>query len=76
MTLPQSAIVMRDGRAYVYLVDGSSKVSAQAVTTGRRQDDRVELLSKLPADAQVVASGGAFLSDGVQVMVKQPEAKR
>jgi len=72
----KAAIVMRDGRAYVYLVDGSSKVSAQAVTTGRRQDDRVELLSKLPADAQVVASGGAFLSDGVQVTVKQPEAKR
>ncbi len=76
VTLAQSAIVIRDGRAYVYLVDAKSKVSAQAVTTGRRQDDRVELLSKLPSDARVVASGGAFLSDGVQVTVKPSETQR
>lgn len=75
-TLAQTAIVMRDGRAYVYLVDADSKVSAKAVTTGRRQDDRVELLSPLPADARVVASGGAFLSEGVQVTVKRSEAAR
>ncbi|KQP37227.1 hypothetical protein ASF44_14715 [Pseudorhodoferax sp. Leaf274] len=75
-TLPQSAIVMRDGRAYVYLVDGGNKVSAQAVTTGRRQDDRVELLSPMPGDARVVASGGALLSDGVQVTVARQEAAR
>jgi RND family efflux transporter MFP subunit len=76
LTLPQSAIVMRDGRAYVYLVDADDKVAAQAVTTGRRQDDRVELLSQLPGDARVVASGGAFLSDGVQVTVARQEAVR
>lgn len=76
VTLPQSAIVMRDGRAYVYLVDTDDKVSAQAVTTGRRQDGRVELLSPMPADARVVASGGAFLSDGVQVTVARQEAAR
>ena len=76
LTLPQSAIVMRDGRAYVYLVGADDKVAAQAVTTGRRQDDRVELLSPVPADARVVASGGAFLSDGVQVTVARQETAR
>ena len=75
-TLPQSAIVMRDGRAYVYLVDAEDKVSAQAVATGRRQDDRVALLTQLPADARVVASGGALLSEGVRVTVARQEAAR
>lgn len=76
ITLPQTAIVMRDGRAYVYLVDADNKVSARPVTTGRRQEDRVELLSPLANDARVVASGGAFLSEGVQVTVKRQETTR
>lgn len=76
VTLPQTAIVMRNGRSYVYLVDAHNKVSAQTVTTGRRQDDRVELLSTLASDARVVASGGAFLSEGVLVTVKRAETKR
>ena len=67
---------MRDGRAYVYLVDAEDKVSAQAVATGRRQDDRVALLTQLPADARVVASGGALLSEGVRVTVARQEAAR
>lgn len=76
LTLPQSALVMRDGRAYVYLVDANNKVSSQVVTTGRRQDDRVELLSPLAGAARVVASGGAFLSEGVLVTVKPAETVR
>ena len=73
VTLPQSAIVMRDGRAYVYVVDANNKVSSKAMTTGRRQDDRVELLSTIDSEARVVSSGGAFLSEGVQVTVKQAD---
>jgi multidrug efflux pump subunit AcrA (membrane-fusion protein) len=60
---------MRDGRAYVYLVGDSSQVVSRAVTTGRRQGDRVEVLSGLGANARVVSGGGAFLSDGAQVTV-------
>lgn len=76
LTLPQTAVVMRDGRTYVYLVDAAGKVSSQVVATGRRQDDRVELLTPLPAGARVVASGGAFLSDGVQVTVTSQGSTR
>lgn len=76
VTLPQSAIVMRDGRAYVYLLDASNKVSSQVVKTGRRQDDRVEVLSTLATNARVVAGGGAFLSEGVRVTVKPAETAR
>jgi RND family efflux transporter MFP subunit len=69
LTLPESALVMRDGRSYVYTVGADNKVSSRPVTTGRRRGDRVEVVSGLDASAQVVAKGGAFLSDGMQVSV-------
>jgi RND family efflux transporter MFP subunit len=67
LTLPQSAVVPRDGRNDVYLLKDDSTVTRRTVVTGRRQGDRIEVLSGLPADARVVASGGAFLAEGVKV---------
>ena len=67
-TLPQTAVTLRDGRAYVYLLGPGDKVSSRPVTTGRRQGSRVEV-DGLPAGARVVADGGAFLSEGAQVSV-------
>lgn len=67
-TLPQTAVTLRDGRAYVYLLGNGNKVASLAVTTGRRQGERVEV-EGLPAGARVVAEGGAFLSEGAQVTV-------
>lgn len=71
LTLPQSAIVLRDGRSDVYVLAdaGSNKVSRRTVVTGRRVGDRVELLSGLDANAKVVVSGGAFLSEGARVQI-------
>lgn len=74
LTLPQSALVSRDGRDYVYTVDASGKAHSVVVTTGRRQQQRVEVLGGLPANARVVAGGGAFLSDGAQVTVASAPA--
>ena len=67
LTLPQSAVVLRDGRSDVYLLKDDSTVTRRTVVTGRRQGDRIEVLSGLNADARVVASGGAFLAEGVKV---------
>lgn len=67
-TLPQTAVTLRDGRAYVYLLGPGDKVSGRPVTPGRRQGSRVEV-DGVPAGARVVADGGAFLSEGVQVTV-------
>lgn len=69
LTLPQSAVVLRDGFSYVYLVGKDQRVSQQKIETGRRQGDRVEIVSGLPAGASVVASGGGFLGDGDLVRV-------
>lgn len=69
LTLPAGAVVLRDGRAYVYLLGSDSKVTSRPVIVGRRRGERVEILSGLEAGTRVVASGGAFLSDGAYVTV-------
>lgn len=69
LTLPQSALVARDGRDYVYLLSDGDKVKSVPITTGRRQQQRVEVLGGIASDAKVVASGGAFLADGARVTV-------
>jgi RND family efflux transporter MFP subunit len=69
LTLPQSTIVARDGRSYVYVISDDNTVSPRSVTVGRRQEDRVEVLGGLEPQVRVVASGGAFLADGARVTV-------
>lgn len=69
LTLPEAAVVQRDGRAYVFLVDAGGKAASRPVATGRRQDGRVEIVSGIEPTARVVARGGAFLADGTPVTV-------
>ena len=68
-TLPQSAVVLRDGFAYVFRLGGDGKVVQTKVGIGRRQGDRVEILDGLTPDAQVAAAGAGFLADGDTVKV-------
>lgn len=68
-TLPEAAVVQRDGRSYVFLVDAEGKSASRPVATGRRQDGRVEIVSGIEPTARVVARGGAFLADGTPVTV-------
>lgn len=70
LTLPQSAVVIRDGYSYVYRVGADARVTRMKVTIGRRQTDRVEMSAGLPADAVVVASGAGFLNDGDLVRIE------
>jgi HlyD family secretion protein len=69
LTLPQTAVVLRDGFAYVFQVTPENKVAQTKVTVGRRQGDRVEITSGLDAQARVVAAGAGFLADGDSVRV-------
>ncbi|MBV1775557.1 efflux RND transporter periplasmic adaptor subunit [Burkholderiaceae bacterium DAT-1] len=78
LTVPQTAVLLRDGFSYVYRVDAKLKVSQIKVETGRRSGDRVEILKGVDAQANLVASGLAFLADGdtVKVANPAPAAKR
>jgi len=69
LTLPQSAVLLRDGFSYVYLVDGESKARQTKVGVGRRIGDRIEVTRGIDPAARVVASGGGFLADGDTVRI-------
>lgn len=69
LTLPQGAVLLRDGFSYVFVVGADAKVLQAKVTVGRRQGDRVEITGGLDAAARVVAAGGGFLADGDLVRV-------
>ena len=79
LTLPQSAVQLREGFAYVFRIDATGNdagtVTLTKVGTGRRLGERIEV-SGLDADARVVASGAGFLADGDTVRIvaaeKQP----
>lgn len=63
LTVPQTAVLLRDGFSYVFIVNKDNRVTQQKVTLGRRLNDRVEIVD-LAANTQLVASGTGFLSDG------------
>jgi hypothetical protein len=69
MTLPQGAVLLRDGFAYVFRIGADGKVAQTKVTVGRRVDERIEILSGLEAQVRVVAQGAGFLADGDLVRV-------
>jgi RND family efflux transporter MFP subunit len=69
LTVPQTAVVVRDGFSYVYRVGADKRVSQLKVQTGRVVGEQVEIQSGVNAQDQLVASGGSFLSDGDLVKV-------
>ena len=69
LSLPQQAVVLRDGMTYVYLLLAENKVSQLKVQTGRRFNDRVEISSGLKGSETVVVNGAAFLAQGDTVRV-------
>ncbi|MEN9537998.1 MAG: hypothetical protein RLZZ126_233 [Pseudomonadota bacterium] len=71
VTVPQSAVVQRDGFAYVYVVGADNRAVQTKVQLGRTAGERSEVLTRLPANVRVVANGAGFLNDGDLVRVVQ-----
>lgn len=69
LTIPQQALVIRDGFNYVFRVNPDNHVSQVKVQTGRLSGQRVEITAGLEAGARLVASGAGFLNDGDLVRV-------
>ncbi len=74
-SLPQSAVLLRDGFSYVFRVGDDNRVAQTKVMTGRRQGDRVEIVDGLAEGVKVVASGAGFLADGDTVRVVTPASR-
>lgn len=71
LTLPNTAIVLRDGNAYVFEVMPNDLVEQRKLTLGRHLGADVEILSGLNEKARVVVRGGAFLNHHDRVQVVQ-----
>lgn len=69
IVLPQSAVLRKDGRDYLFQVGADSRVQKKLITTGRRLNDQIEVLAGISEDGRFVRSGGVFLSDGDLVRV-------
>ena len=69
LALPQTAVLLRDGFSYVFLVDQNMRVTQTKVTVGQRIGELVAITSGLEGSAQVVTDGVAFLADGDIVRV-------
>lgn len=64
LTVPQQAVVVRDGFSYVFRLNEDSRVAQLRVQTGRRINGSVEVTSGLAAETLLIASGAGFLNDG------------
>ncbi len=71
LTIPQRALVVRDGFNYVFRLGEGMRVSQLKVQTGRLAGERVEVVSGLPPDARIVVNGAGFLNDGDLVRLGQ-----
>ena len=74
LTVPQRALVVRDGFNYLFQLGDGNRVSQLKVQTGRLAGERVEVVSGLPADARIVVNGAGFLNDGDLVRLGQENA--
>lgn len=64
LTVPQQAVVIRDGFTYVFRLNADNRVSQIKVRTGRRLADQVEILEGIAVDTRLVVNGAGFLNDG------------
>ena len=69
LTVPQTALVLRDGFSYVFRLGDDNRVSRIKVQTARQAGDRTEITSALDVGTRLVASGAGFLNDGDLVRV-------
>ena len=67
ITVPQQAVVVRDGFSYVFRLNADQRVSQLKVQAGRRLGERIEVVAGMAPDALVVVDGAGFLNDGDMV---------
>lgn len=73
LTVPETAIVFRDGISYVFTAGDDARVRRIRVETGRRNNGEVEIVSGIDRSSKVVTSGGAFLSDNDLVKIVEKD---
>jgi len=75
LVVPAPAVVDKDGRKIVYVLD-DKRVYSREVKTGERSGDLVEIESGLKPGEKVVTTGSGFLKDGDHVRIGEHQAPR
>ena len=68
LVVPGESVTIRDGRSYVFVVDGN-RVRQLPVTTGRRVGSQIEIVQGMKGNERVAVRGAGFLNDGDLVSV-------
>lgn len=68
IVIPSTAIVTREGKNYVFVINGD-KARIQEVESGIAVDNKTEITKGLGAGDEIVIKGQALLNDGVKVNV-------
>lgn len=74
LSVPLSAVVLRDGRQYVMVVTDKSAIALKPVVVGTKLGDDV-VVDGVGKTDEVVTSGGAFLAQGDLVTVTRKATK-
>lgn len=69
LTVPLTAVTVRDGFSYVFTVAQDGAVRQERITVGQLLNDKLAVLSGLTVDDFIVASGSGFLHDGDVVQI-------
>ncbi|SEP70293.1 HlyD family secretion protein [Faunimonas pinastri] len=74
LTVPESALVWRNGASSVFAVASGNTAKLLPVTTGARQNGRVAIDGDVSPGDRVVVSGAGFLNDGDAVRIAVADA--
>jgi multidrug efflux pump subunit AcrA (membrane-fusion protein) len=78
LTVPTGAILYRDNKPGLFVVDAQNIAHYRQVTTGARTGEAMEITSGVNAGERVATDGAGFLADGDHVRVAastQPGAR-
>jgi len=67
LTVPKTAIVVKDGQSFCVLVTADGSILRQVVQTGIRSATDVEILSGLAGDEDLLTANAAAFTDGQKV---------
>jgi len=63
-TLPQQAVIVRDGYSYVFRINSNHSVTQIKVRTGRCVGNRIEIIDGITETERFAFTGAGFLNDG------------
>jgi multidrug efflux pump subunit AcrA (membrane-fusion protein) len=76
ISVPQEALVFRDGRPAAFAVGADNRVALRPLETGTRENGWIEVKSGLDSSDRIVVAGAGFLNEGDLVRVDSAAAQR